>query len=273
MKRAYSVNDIHVVLNEIFLSHGLVADKWNALLICVKDNTTHNTFVSYLQSHLRNTPVDMNKVELCLDVVDFIIDCSFDCKLITVISSDEVMSYVVAVAQSKCVNKTFKTKIAYLINKWLRIFNLNKSHPAFKGFLNAYVQLKYAVGLSFPNTGEHVYIPTYKRLLFPLKSFEEFQMNIISKKNALSSCTDNVSDVKNEIKQIENVIELCMNSDLHCKTKAPQVSKVVNHLMSIRKRISVLLKEHISNKGIHSHLLQLQYAIEYILNKYNSTTY
>ena len=135
MKRAYSVNDIHVVLNEIFLSHGLVADKWNALLICVKDNTTHNTFVSYLQSHLRNVPVDVNKVELCLDVVDFIIDCSFDCKLITVISSDEVMSYVVAVAQSKCVNKTFKNKIAYLINKWLRIFNLNKSHPAFKGFL------------------------------------------------------------------------------------------------------------------------------------------
>lgn len=175
MKRTYSMNDVHVVLNEIFISHGLVVDKWNQLLMCFKDNKTHDTFVSYIQSRLRNISVDISDAELCLDVVDFIIDYSSNCKLITVISSDEVMSYTVTIAQSKCINKTFKNKIVYLINKWLHIFKFNKSHPAFKGFLNAYIQLKYAVGLPFPNTGEHLYIPTYNRLLFPVKSSKCFK--------------------------------------------------------------------------------------------------
>lgn len=49
--------------------------------------------------------------------------------------------------------------------------------------------------------------------------------------------------------------------------------KRVNYLMSIRNRISVLMKEYTSNKEIHSYLLQPQYAIEYILNKYNDCTY
>ena len=166
MKRTYNVNDVHVVLNDIFLTRGMVSDKWNALLMCVNDNKTHNMFIMYIQNRLRN----VNDVELCLDVVDFVIDCSFNDKLITRISSDEIMEYVVVIAKAKCSNKTYKHKIAYLINKWIRIFNLNKSHPAFKGFFNAYMQLKYVVGIPFPNRGDYVYIPTYKRVLFPVSS-------------------------------------------------------------------------------------------------------
>jgi hypothetical protein len=166
MKRTYSVNDVHVVLNDIFLTRGMVSDKWNALLMCVKDNKTHTMFVMYIQNRLRN----VNDVELCLDVVDFVINYSFNYKLITRISSNEIMEYVVAIAKAKCGYKTYKYKIAYLINKWIRIFNLNKSHPAFKGFFNAYIQLKYVVDIHFPNRSEHKYIPTYKRAQFPVRS-------------------------------------------------------------------------------------------------------
>ena len=170
MKRTYSVNDVHVVLNDVFITRGLVSDKWNELLMCVKDNKSHSMFIMYIQNRLRN----VNDVELCLDVVDFVIDCSFNDKLITRISSDEIMEYVMAIAKSKCVNKTIKNKIAYLINKWIKIFILNKSHPAFKGFLNAYIQIKYVVGIPFTNRSDYVYVPTYKRVLFTVRSFEEF---------------------------------------------------------------------------------------------------
>lgn len=169
MKRTYSVNDVHVVLNDIFLTRGIVSDKWNALLMCVKDNKTHTMFVMDIQNRLRN----VNDVEICLDVVDFVINYSFNYKLITRISSNEIMEYVVAIAKAKCGSKTYKYKIAYLINKWIRIFNLNKSHPAFKGFLNAYIQLKYVVDIHFSNRSEYKYIPTYIRVLFPFRSFEE----------------------------------------------------------------------------------------------------
>ena len=120
MKRTYSVNNVHVVLNDVFITSGLVSDKWNELLMCVKDNKMCDVFVMYIQNRLRN----VNDVELCLDVVDFVIDCSFNDKLITRISSDEIMEYVVAIAKSKYGNKTFKNKIGYLINKWIRIFSL-----------------------------------------------------------------------------------------------------------------------------------------------------
>ena len=168
MKRTYSVNDVRVVLNDVFITSGLVSDKWNALLMCVKDNKSHSMFIMYMQIRLRN----VNDVKLCLDVVDFVIDCSFNDKLITRISSDEIMEYVMAIAKSKCVNKTIKNKIAYLINKWIKIFILNKSHPAFKGFLNAYIQIKYVVSIHFPNKSDYLHIKGYCLLLDLSKSFK-----------------------------------------------------------------------------------------------------
>lgn len=94
-------------MNNIFILHGLIVDKWNQLLLCDKDDKNHEGFISYLKNSCLYLK-DLNNIELCLDIVDFIVDCSFDCKLITLISSDEIMFHVAI----RCVNKTLKNKIS-----------------------------------------------------------------------------------------------------------------------------------------------------------------
>ena len=147
-------------IDEVYDTNGKDYSKWEKLLTCIKHKQTYYDFISIMEYKINSDPNN----PLNYDIIDFIINYSFNSELITLISSNTFLNNFIYILQAdKLITHNIKLKLIYLIHKWYYIFTMNPDHPATKGFVTVYYDIIYKQ------------IPIYSQLLSPsrIRIFEE----------------------------------------------------------------------------------------------------
>ena len=147
-------------IDEVYDTNGKDYSKWEKLLTCIKHRQTYYDFISIMEYKINSDPNN----QLNYDIIDFIINYSFNSELITLISSNTFLTNFVYIIQvDKVITYNIKLKLIHLIRKWYNIFTMNPDHPATKGFVTVYYDIIYKQ------------IPIYSQLLYPhcIRIFEE----------------------------------------------------------------------------------------------------
>ena len=147
-------------IDEVYDTNGKEYSKWERLLTCTKHRQTCYDFISIMEYKINSDPNN----QLNYDIIDYIINYSFNSELITLISSYTFLTNFTYIIQAdKVITHNIKLKLIHLIRKWYNIFTMNPEHPATKGFVTVYYDIIYKQ------------IPIYSQLLYPryVRIFEE----------------------------------------------------------------------------------------------------
>ena len=178
-------NDPVSNLSTIFSSNGENKEAWSDLLCNVISGDTKK--IQEITSFLKQNLINKEKVNLTLDVIDFLLNYG-STEIIEQIAQKDFLSCIIALLKNKAKSGVeIQKKIIFLTQKWHQKFE-KEENQNLKGFADNYNSLKNG-GVIFPPS-------TYKIQTYNNYISEEESQNSLIKANAIKKLSKESEEIK-----------------------------------------------------------------------------
>jgi hypothetical protein len=178
-------NDPVSNLSTIFSSNGENKEAWSDLLCNVISGDTKK--IQEITSFLKQNLINKEKVNLTLDVIDFLLNYGSP-EIIEQIAQKDFLSCIIALLKNKAKSGVeIQKKIIFLTQKWHQKFE-KEENQNLKGFADNYNSLKNG-GVIFPPS-------TYKIQTYNNYISEEESQNSLIKANAIKKLSKESEEIK-----------------------------------------------------------------------------
>ena len=176
-------------LLKIFSSNGEDKEAWSELLCNII--TSNMKFIQETISFLKQNLINKEKVELTLDIIDFLV-CYGSQEVIEQISQKDFLACILVLLKNKSKSKVeVQKKIIFLTQKWHQKFE-NEQNNNLKGFADNYNSLKNG-GIIFPP-------PSFKIKTYDNYISEDESQTTVMKANTIKKLTKETEEVRNSLK-------------------------------------------------------------------------
>ena len=233
------------VIRKIYDTNGKNQNQWKKLLfeIQLDDKNINNAIFS----KINNSLIDKVKVDLTIDVIDFIIDYGINSIIDLIANSDLLLNFKHLLKVDSQLNIEAQKKVVFLIQKWGLKFNDNPRYSIFKDTYESLINI-----ITFPPP--EYKIDTYQKYFHEveinqtLAEINKIKIHINQYKNAVNNfmnfCETQYANPFSEL-EIKNYLENNQLShdnspSLNPQNKKPKIYRTSNNIYNIDANISYL---------------------------------